>query len=71
MHCHGEPTLEEILSDPIVRMVIQSDAVDPLELNDLLIEVAGKLHAAARGKSEQPAGDAVKSRWCHDMEEFQ
>jgi hypothetical protein len=58
MYCYREPTLEEVLSDPIVRTVMQSDAVDPLELDDLLTEVARKLHAAARGKSEPAAADA-------------
>ena len=52
MHCYREPTLEELLSDPIVRTVMQSDAVDPLELDDLLTEVARKLNATARDKSE-------------------
>ena len=71
MYCYREPTLEEVLSDPIVKRVMQSDAVDPLELDELLADVARKLHAAARGKSERPASDAVKSRCVHDMEEFQ
>jgi hypothetical protein len=28
----GEPTLEEILSDPIVRAVMEADGIDPHEL---------------------------------------
>lgn len=26
-HCHGEPTLDEILTDPIVRLVMRADNV--------------------------------------------
>lgn len=58
MYCYREPTLEEVLSDPIVRTVMQSDAVDPLELNEFLTNVARRLHAAGRGKSG-PTNDAI------------
>ena len=29
---HGEPTLEEMLSDPIIRAVMEADGIDPQEL---------------------------------------
>jgi hypothetical protein len=32
MNCHREPTLNGILSDPIVRAVMEADGVNPLEL---------------------------------------
>jgi hypothetical protein len=37
--CH-EPTLEELLSDSIVRAVMRADTVDPQELCALLSKVA-------------------------------
>jgi hypothetical protein len=40
-----EPTLKEILSDPIVAAVMRADAVDARELDDMLSEIAGHLHA--------------------------
>lgn len=43
---HCEPTLEEILSDPIVTAVMQADAVDPDELDAMLSQVARGLHEA-------------------------
>jgi hypothetical protein len=52
--CDREPTLEDILSDPIVRVVMDADGVDPrrLELESTLREMA--LGRARRG--EQTAG---------------
>jgi hypothetical protein len=42
-----EPTLEEILSDSIVRAVMRADAVDPRELCALLARVAHARRLAA------------------------
>jgi hypothetical protein len=42
-----EPTLAEMLSDPIVRDVMEADGVDPRELVAMLRDVAGSLRAAA------------------------
>jgi hypothetical protein len=51
---HRELTLEDILSDSIVRDVMEADGVDPQELAAMLREMAGHLNAAqrsgARGK---------------------
>lgn len=44
--CRCEPTLEEILSDPIVASVMAADAVDVCELDAMLSQIAGELHAA-------------------------
>jgi hypothetical protein len=41
-----EPTLEEILSDPIVAAVMEADAVDTDELDALLQRVANGLRQA-------------------------
>ena len=30
--CHGEPPLDEILADPIVRLVMQADKVAPADV---------------------------------------
>jgi hypothetical protein len=38
--CHHEPTLEEILSEPIFRAVMDADGVDPRELEAMLRQVA-------------------------------
>jgi len=42
-----EPTLDEILSDPIVEAVMQADAVDPKALRALLDKVAQARGVAA------------------------
>ena len=39
----GRPTLEEMLSDPIVRAVMEADRIDPHELAATLREVGPKL----------------------------
>jgi hypothetical protein len=41
--CHGEPTLEQILSDPIVRALMDADGIDPHELEIMLKEVGRRL----------------------------
>ena len=52
--CQREPTLKEMLSDSVIRDVMEADGVDPQELAAMLREMAGHLNAAqrsgARGK---------------------
>jgi len=43
MDCHREPTLNGILSDPIIRAVMEADCVNPLELEKMLRQVAQRL----------------------------
>lgn len=43
---HCEPTLDEILSDPIVAALMEADAVDPRELDEMLQRVAHGLRAS-------------------------
>jgi hypothetical protein len=43
MNCHREPTLNGLLSDPIVRAVMEADGVNPLELEEMLRRVAHRL----------------------------
>ena len=45
---HREPTLEDMLSDPIIRAVMDADRVDPHELQAMLKDV-GRALTMARG----------------------
>jgi hypothetical protein len=54
--CDREPTLEDILSDPIVRVVMKADGVDPRRLESTLREMALGLRAARRADSRRPTG---------------
>ena len=56
MNCHREPTLNGILSDPIVRAVMEADCVNPHELEMMLRRVAKRLRMARRG-DESPEAD--------------
>ena len=53
---HREPTLDEILSDSIVRAVMEVDGVNPHELEAMLRRVAQRLRTARRG-DESPEDD--------------
>jgi hypothetical protein len=54
--CRYEPTVRDLLSDPVIRAVMDADGVDPDELEADLSETAGAL----RGRSTPPAR-------CRDM----
>jgi hypothetical protein len=43
MECFSEPTLAEVLSDPLVQEVMASDGVDPTELEAALADLAGNI----------------------------
>jgi hypothetical protein len=45
---HGEPTLEEMLSDPIIRAVMEADGIDPQELAATLRQAGRMLAQRAR-----------------------
>jgi hypothetical protein len=45
---HGEPTLEEMLSDPIIRAVMEADGIDPQELAASLRQTGRTLGRRAR-----------------------
>jgi hypothetical protein len=51
--CHREPTLNGILSDSIVRAVMEADSVNPHELEAMLRRVAQRLRIARRGESRE------------------
>jgi hypothetical protein len=48
--CDGEPTLEDLLSDPIVRVVMAADGVDARKLEATLREIAIDRRAAQRAE---------------------
>jgi hypothetical protein len=51
-----EPTLQEILSDPIFAAVMEADAVDLRELDAMLSRIAHGLRATEGGNPSQFAG---------------
>ena len=57
-----QPTLEEMLSDPIVEAVMQADDVDPNELDAMLGDIASRLKATD-GNAHVQAG--IAERCCH------
>jgi hypothetical protein len=50
-----EPTLQDILSDPIVEAVMRADSVDPGRLNDMLGWIADELQANVPSPFPKPA----------------
>ena len=48
--CDREPTLEDILSDPIVRVVMAADGVDARKLEATLREIAIDRRATQRAE---------------------
>jgi hypothetical protein len=48
MECFAEPTLDEVLSDPMVMEVMASDGVDPAELETALVEIATDIRTRKR-----------------------
>ena len=46
-HAGPEPLLDEVLDDPVVRLVMQADGVEPADLQHLLGATQG--HGAAAG----------------------
>ena len=49
-----EPSLEDILSDPIIRAVIDADGVDANELDAMLRQVARKRRARSAESRLRP-----------------
>jgi hypothetical protein len=47
--CHREPTLKDILSDSIIRVVMEADGVDPQKLEATLRQMAVGLRKTRRG----------------------
>jgi hypothetical protein len=53
MTCFREPSLEDILSDPIIKAVIDADGVDAGELDAMLRCVARKRESALTNRSAE------------------
>jgi hypothetical protein len=49
MKCWREPSPEDILSDPIVKAVIEADGVDTNELDAMLRQIAHKRSVGRSG----------------------
>jgi hypothetical protein len=57
---HGEPSLDEVLADPIIHALMQRDGVDPRELKALIEDVTRAVrrrgrHRVAPRTSLEPA----------------
>jgi hypothetical protein len=50
----GEPTLEDLFSDPIVHLLMERDAVDPDDFRMFLEDVRSALDIAAPASSSPP-----------------
>jgi hypothetical protein len=48
-HCWREPSLSQMLADPLTRILMQSDGVDLGDLRDLIAEVRQRIAAVDRG----------------------
>jgi hypothetical protein len=46
----AEPSIDDLLSDPLVRVFMAADSVDPEELRALLRSIAERLQAGARDR---------------------
>jgi hypothetical protein len=56
--CHREPTLEDILSDPIVEAVMAADGVDPQSLRRMLRQVGGDAGPARKDRLKSAVRNA-------------
>ena len=61
--CNREPRLEDMLADSIVQALMESDGVDPRELEAGLRRTAALLRAAVRTE-KSPIGWET---WAHDQ----
>jgi hypothetical protein len=52
----GEPTIEDTLSDPIVRAIMKRDEVEVDRFRTFLKDISGKLNARARRSSAAAEG---------------
>jgi hypothetical protein len=58
--CEGEPSIDEILADPIVRAMMRADGVELAELAQLLVDVEERRLNGSRSK-EAPARRLIES----------
>jgi hypothetical protein len=50
----ADPTIHDLLNDPLTQMVMQADRVDPLTLRQMLGSVALEIERADRQADYQP-----------------
>jgi hypothetical protein len=50
----GEAPLEELLTDPIIELLLERDGIDPAELRRLLASVRERLQPADGGPEDRP-----------------
>jgi hypothetical protein len=72
---YGEPTIHDLLNDPLTRAVMKADGVDPQALRRMLGSVACEIARADRQADYQPrrrqaplavaAGGSGPMRWLH------
>jgi hypothetical protein len=55
-HFHCEPPLSQMLEDPLTRLLMQSDGVDPRRLRDLLDEAKQRIADTRAPRGENPFG---------------
>jgi hypothetical protein len=53
--CFSEPTLDEVLSDPLVQDVMASDGVDPVQLQASLNEIADDIRRRHSSRQHRQA----------------
>jgi hypothetical protein len=53
--CFSEPTLDEVLSDPLVQEVMASDGVDRADLEASLNEIAGDIRRRRSSRERREA----------------
>jgi hypothetical protein len=53
--CFSEPTLDEVLSDPLVQDVMASDGVDAVQLQASLEEIAGDIRRRRSSRRHRQA----------------
>ena len=61
MRDYREPSLEEMLTDPIVRALMEADGVDPEEVEALLRSIAGS-RGDDGARSARDFGDVADMR---------
>jgi hypothetical protein len=65
---HDDPTLDELLGDPITQAIMHADRVDPAKLEAMLRSlaraVAGRSRTSAVGPLSRPVGASRDTTTC-------
>jgi hypothetical protein len=60
----AEPTLDDLMSDPLIRKVMRADRVDAAEMQDLLGQAAGRLRKGSlKPRAADGKFDPLTARW--------